>query len=377
MITAEQLAKVRLFRSENVGAVTFRSLIAHFKTAQNALDNLPDCARRGGRLRPLKICSKDEAGREIERLEKAGARLVFSDTPEYSRLLAALPDAPPFLSVWGNPALLNGKNIAVVGTRNASVNGKNIARRMSADFVAAGYNVVSGLAIGIDVAAHEGALYAATDKASTIAVLGTGLNIPYPAQNRRFYDEIREKGLLVSEFPIDTKPQPSNFPYRNRIISGLSAALVVIEAALRSGSLITANKALEQGREVFAVPASPTDERAAGVNHLIKTGAPLVESAQDVIAALTENPILGLSETEHSVPAPIKNKSESGVDATALSCADFLEKMDGTPIGIDELVRETGLPAAAISVLLVELELAGRIERLPGGKVIRIMNPVG
>ena len=377
MITAEQLAKVRLFRSENVGAVTFRSLIAHFKTAQNALDNLPDCARRGGRLRPLKICSEDEAGREIERLEKAGARLVFSDTPEYSRLLAALPDAPPFLSVWGNPALLNGKNIAVVGTRNASVNGKNIARRMSADFVAAGYNVVSGLAIGIDVAAHEGALYAATDKASTIAVLGTGLNIPYPAQNRRFYDEIREKGLLVSEFPIDTKPQPSNFPYRNRIISGLSAALVVIEAALRSGSLITANKALEQGREVFAVPASPTDERASGVNHLIKTGAPLVESAQDVIAALTENPILGLSETEHSVPAPIKNKSESDVDATALSCADFLEKMDGTPIGIDELVRETGLPAAAISVLLVELELAGRIERLPGGKVIRIMNPVG
>ena len=377
MITAEQLAKVRLFRSENVGAVTFRSLIAHFKTAQNALDNLPDCARRGGRLRPLKICSEKEAGREIERLEKAGARLVFSDTPEYSRLLAALPDAPPFLSVWGNPALLNGKNIAVVGTRNASVNGKNIARRMSADFVAAGYNVVSGLAIGIDVAAHEGALYAATDKASTIAVLGTGLNIPYPVQNRRFYDEIREKGLLVSEFPIDTKPQPSNFPYRNRIISGLSAALVVIEAALRSGSLITANKALEQGREVFAVPASPTDERAAGVNHLIKTGAPLVESAQDVIAALTENPILGLSETGRSVSAPIKNKSKSDVDATALSCADFLEKMDGTPIGIDELVRETGLPAAAISVLLVELELAGRIERLPGGKVIRIMNPVG
>lgn len=377
MITAEHLAAVRLFRSENVGAVTFRSLVAHFGSAQAALDNLPDCARHGGRLRPLKICSEDDAGREIERLEKAGARLIFSDAEDYPRLLAALPDAPPFLSVWGNAALLNGKNVAVVGTRNASINGKNIARRMGADFVAAGYNVVSGLALGIDVAAHEGALYAATDKASTIAVLGTGLNIPYPAQNRRFYDEIHEKGLLVSEFPIDTKPQPSTFPYRNRIISGLSAGLVVIEAALRSGSLITANKALEQGREVFAVPASPTDERAAGVNHLIKTGAPLVESAQDVIDALAGAPVLSLSERPVPRPDAIKNQTVPDIDPNALSCADLLGKLDGTPIETDALVRETGLPAAAISVLLVELELAGRIERLPGGKVIRIMNPVG
>ncbi|MBR4126302.1 MAG: DNA-processing protein DprA, partial [Alphaproteobacteria bacterium] len=285
----EQINRLRLFRSENVGAVTFRILLQHFKTAGNALKALPEQARKGGLKKALRISSRAEAEQEIEAVRKFGAELLFLGQKEYPDLLAQINDAPPVLAVLGNKALLKKPCVAVVGTRNASINGKNIARHIAADLVKSGYSVVSGLALGIDAAAHEGALYTATENASTAAVLGTGINVPYPEQNRKLYDQIREKGVLVSEFPFNTKPQPSNFPQRNRIISGLAQGLVVIEAALRSGSLITANKALEQGKDVFAVPSSPLDPRAAGVNHLIKSGAPLVESAQDIIDHLAQS----------------------------------------------------------------------------------------
>lgn len=240
------------------------------------------------------------------------------------------------------------------------------------DLVRAGYSVVSGLALGIDGAAHDGALYSADENASTTAVLGTGINVVYPEQNRRIYDAIRQKGVLVSEYALNTKPQPSNFPQRNRIISGLALGLVVIEATLRSGSLITANKALEQGKDVFAVPASPLDPRAAGVNHLIKNGAPLVESAEDIIEHLMAAPAFSLSEIAEDSQNTQQTAEPVYQEPSDRDRTDILSLLDGSPVEIDLLIRETGLPASVISVLLVELELAGQIERLPGNKIIRI-----
>lgn len=368
----EQINRLRLFRSENVGAVTFRVLLSHFGTAENALKALPEKASKGGLKKALRICSEAEAEQEIEAVRKAGAEMLFLGQEEYPELLAQINDAPPVLSVMGNKAALKKPHIAVVGTRNASLNGKNIARHISADLVKSGYSVVSGLALGIDAAAHEGALYAANENASTTAVLGTGINVPYPEQNRKLYEQVREKGVLVSEFPFNTKPQPSNFPQRNRIISGLAEGLVVIEAALRSGSLITANKALEQGRDVFAVPSSPLDSRAAGVNHLIKSGAPLVESAQDIIDHLAQSVPFTLSETPEKTETCEKSPVSRIQEPTDENRKELFSLMDGSPVEIDMLIRETGLPADVISVLLVEMELAGQLERLPGNKVIRI-----
>ena len=332
---------------------------------------LPEYAIRGGLKKNLRICSKDEAEKEIENTLKAGAELLFLGQKEYPESLAQINDAPPVLSVSGNKEVLKKPHIAVVGTRNASINGKNIARHISADLVKAGYSIVSGMALGIDAAAHEGALYAANEAASTTAVLGTGINVPYPAQNKRLYEQIREKGVLISEFPFDTKPQPSNFPRRNRIISGLAEGLVVIEAALRSGSLITANKALEQGKEVFAVPSSPLDPRAAGVNHLIKSGAPLVESAQDIIDGLAHIAPFTLSEAQKEASFADRPAVQPQ-EPTDENRRELLSLLDGSPVEIDMLIRETGLPADVVSVLLVELELAGQLERLPGNKVVHI-----
>lgn len=370
---AEKIDRLRLFRSENVGAVTFRVLTKHFKTAAEALDALPEKARRGGMKKPLRICSADDAEREYAAVEKFGAEMIFLGGNDYPDRLSVLPDAPPVLTVLGDKSLLKSPQIAIVGTRNASLNGREIARNMARELALAGYGTVSGMASGIDGAAHFGALQANTPRASTTAVLGTGIDIPYPEQNRKLYDEIREKGALVSEYPLHAKPQPSNFPQRNRIISGLSIGLVVIEAALRSGSLITANKALEQGKDVFAVPATPTDDRAKGVNHLIKNGAPLVENASDIIEHLQSAPLFSLSEKAfiRSDP-PIPPALPSEPDDTDRN--RVLSLLDGAPVEIDLLIRETGLPADAISVLLVELELAGQIERLPGSRVLRVIS---
>ncbi len=370
---AEKIDRLRLFRSENVGAVTFRVLMQHFKTAAAALDALPDKARRGGMKKPLRICSAADAEREYAAVEKAGAEMIFLGENDYPDRLSVLPDAPPVLTVSGDKGLLKSPQVAIVGTRNASLNGREIARNMARELAAAGYGTVSGLALGIDGAAHFGALQANNPRASTTAVLGTGVDVPYPEPNRRLYDEIREKGVLVSEYPLGAKPQPSNFPQRNRIISGLSVGLVVIEAALRSGSLITANKALEQGKDVFAVPATPTDDRAKGVNHLIKNGAPLVENAADVIEHLQSAPLFSLSEKAFVRPEPPASPAVTS-DVGDADRNGILSLLDGAPVEIDALIRETGLPADAISVLLVELELAGQIERLPGNRVLRVIS---
>ena len=371
MYDAEQIAKLRLIRSENVGCVTYAALVGRFGSARNALENLPETAKRGGARFCPHIYTNAQAQKEIEALEKFGASLIFDTDEAYPPLLKQIPDAPPVLSVVGDTGLLRTRFIALVGTRNASINGRHMARQMAADFVQAGFSVVSGLALGIDAAAHEGALTKATAKASTVAVLGTGVNVPYPNQNRELYARTREKGAIVSEFPFDTKPAPSNFPRRNRIISGMAESLTVIEASLRSGSLITARKALEQGRDVYAVPANPLDARASGVNRLIKDGAPLVESAADVLENMAAFVPSMLKEEAAPMlePAPAQNFSEADLTAAR---PELLEKLDFAPVGVDELIRETGLPARAISALLAELELAGKIERLPGNKILRL-----
>lgn len=371
MYNAEQIAKLRLIRSENVGSVTFRGLLQRFGSAQKALEMLPETARRGGARKTLHICTTEQAEREMENTNRFGARIIFDTDENYPPLLKQLPDAPPVLSVSGNAALLKSRFIALVGTRNASINGKNMARRMAADFTRAGFSVASGLALGIDAAAHEGALFNATNKNSTVAVLGTGINVPYPLKNKELYASIRDKGVIISEFAFDTAPQPSHFPQRNRIISGLSESLVVIEASLRSGSLITANKALDQGREVYAVPGNPMDARANGVNYLIKNGAPLVESAADVLENMAAFVPSCLKEECTPDTFGTGDNDFSNADLTA-ERQELLEKLDFTPVGVDILTQETGLPAKTISVLLVELELAGKIERLPGNKILRL-----
>ena len=282
----ERLNWLRLARSSGIGPVTIRDLIAYFGTAAKALDALPDLTRRGGGARPVRLCSKQEAEREIETLAKLGARLIARPEPDYPEALAALEDAPPVIAVKGRAALLNPSKIGLVGARNASANGRRIAADMAAGLARAGAVVVSGMARGIDTAAHVGALDAGTETGGTIAVVAGGIDVLYPPENAQLFDRLGREGLIVAESPPGTEPVARHFPRRNRIISGLSRAVVVIEAALKSGSLITARYALDQGREVLAVPGSPLDPRSRGANRLIREGARLVEDFEQVLESL-------------------------------------------------------------------------------------------
>jgi len=273
----EKLNWLRLARSSGIGPVTIRDLIAYFGTAAKALDALPDLTRRGGGSRRVRICTKPEAEREIETLAKLGARLIARPEPDYPEALAALEDAPPVIAVKGRAELLDPSKIGLVGARNASANGRRIAADMAAGLARAGAVVVSGMARGIDTAAHVGALDAGTETGGTIAVVAGGIDVLYPPENAQLFDRLGHEGLIVAESPPGTEPVARLFPRRNRIISGLSRAVVVIEAALKSGSLITARYALDQGRDVMAVPGSPLDPRCRGANRLIREGARLVE----------------------------------------------------------------------------------------------------
>jgi DNA processing protein len=263
----ERLERLRLTRTESVGPVTFRQLMARFGTAAEAIEALPELARRGGRHRPIRICPRDEAERERDALTAFGGTHLFPGEAGYPDTLSAIDDAPMVLSVVGAAPLLKREAVAVVGARNASTSGRSFARRLAADLAAAGLVVVSGMARGIDAAAHAGAAEA------TVAVLAGGVDVIYPRENADLYARIREQGLLVSEMSFGLQPQARHFPRRNRIISGLSRGVLVVEAALRSGSLITARLAAEQGRDVFAVPGSPLDPRCRGPNDLIRKGA--------------------------------------------------------------------------------------------------------
>ena len=322
---------------------------------------LPSLAQRGGLRRELRICDTATATREWEAIERLGGRHIILGDPDYPTALAAVSDAPAVLSVLGNAELLGRTSIGVVGARNASTNGRRFAEKIARDLTLGGAVVVSGLARGIDTAAHTGAL-----EGGTVAVLAGGADIVYPKQNAALYEEIRERGTIVSEMPPGTQPQARQFPTRNRIISGLSLGIVVVEAALRSGSLITARLAGEQGRDVFAIPGFPLDPRARGANALIRNGATLAESAEDVLEGI--RPLLS---RQHDEPGFTGLGENDDLGSAELDSArtTILECLGPAPVTVDDLLRDSGLSTATLWAVLLELELAGRLERQPGGKV--------
>lgn len=362
---AERRDWLRLIRSESVGPVTFRQLLRRFKTARAALDALPDLARRGGRMRPPAIPSQPDVDAEIERLRKLGARLVALGEPEYPPALAAIEDAPPLLAVRGQADVLARPAIAIVGARNASANGVRFARQLAGDLGAAGYAVVSGLARGIDTGAHVGALMS-----GTVAVMAGGIDVIYPPENEGIYREIVQRGAVVSEMPPGLMPQARHFPRRNRIVSGIGLGVVVVEAALGSGSLITARFALEQGREVFAVPGSPLDPRARGTNDLLRQGATLTEGVADVVAVVAR-----LTAREEALPAgdrlsePPAEPAGTGEHDLDEARRRVAEKLGPAPVPVDEIIRQCQLAPAVVLTALLELELAGRLTRHPGNQV--------
>ncbi len=355
---AEKIDWLRLIRSANVGPVTFWRLIDSFGSAAAALDALPRLAQRGGGRARIASCAEAEA--EMQRYARLGGRLIAGIEPEYPAPLRAIEDAPPLIGVLGTPDLLAKPCVAIVGARNASANGRRLARQMAADLGAAGMTVVSGLARGIDAAAHEGALPHAT-----AAVVAGGVDVVYPRENAALYQAIARQGAVVAELPPGTEPQASHFPRRNRLISGLSLGIVVVEAAARSGSLITARRALDQGREVFAVPGSPLDPRAKGPNRLIRDGAVLAEGAGDVLEALSD--LLRRPLAEPATPPPAAAPAPPDADDDARR--DVLEALGPVPVSVDELIRQCQLSPAVASTVLLELELAGRLERHPGNQV--------
>jgi DNA processing protein len=341
---------------------TFRALINHYGGARAALSALPDLARRGGAKGAARIPSREDVERELRAARALSVSFVALGEPDYPPRLQMIDDAPPLLAVRGNAAALKLPGVALVGARNASAAGVRFAERLARDLATAGFAVVSGLARGIDAAAHRASL-----ATGTIAVLAGGHDHIYPPEHTELADAILAQGALVSEMPFGHEPRARDFPRRNRLISGLCAGVVVVEAARRSGSLITARFALEQGREVFAVPGSPLDPRAEGTNELIKQGATLVTQAEDVVAVL--RPILGaaveLRAEEPEAPAP-------GAEPGAAERARIVELLGPTPVPIDDLVRLSGSSPAVVRVVLLELELAGRLER-HGGALVSLL----
>jgi DNA processing protein len=371
---AERLDWLRLIRAENVGPITFFRLLEQCGSAAAALKALPEFARQGGRSKPLHIPTKADAERERAACAGLGIRLLAACEPDYPETLAAIDDRPPLLFVLGHVHLLRRPAVAVIGARNASANGRRFAQLLARDLTDASLVVVSGLARGIDAAAHEGAL-----AGGTVAVLAGGIDVVYPEENDALYRRVIVEGVAISETPVGTQPQARHFPRRNRLISGLSQGVVVVEAALKSGSLITARYALEQGREVLAVPGSPLDPRSQGTNTLIREGATLIQSAADVLQALAHLTRSTAGEPPGGgpvggPPTPIK---EAPIKEADLARARILvlESLNPSPVPIDELVRGCQLSAAIVQTVVLELELAGRAERRPGNQVNLISIP--
>lgn len=352
----DDLSVLRLIRSRRVGPTTFHRLVAEHGSAQAALDALPAIAAAAG-IHGYEICPEGVAAAELAAGRKAGARLIRCDSPLYPAALREIDGAPPILWVRGDPSWLSRDPVAVIGARNASSLGLRMARGMAAGLGEAGHTVVAGLARGIDTSAHNAAL-----PTGTIAVMAGGVDVIYPAENAVLAAQIAEKGALVSEQPPGTEPQARHFPTRNRIVSGLSLAVVVIEAAHRSGTLITAKNALDQGREVMAVPGHPMDARASGCNQLIRDGALLVRNSADVCAALGRAP-----EPACMAEAPVAPRAEPA-DPKEIE-ARILSRLSPSPSDENDVIRDLGLPAAAANAAILSLELQGRLLRVPGGRV--------
>jgi DNA processing protein len=351
---------LRLIRSQNIGPRTFRSLINHFGGARAALEALPSLAQRGGARGAVQICSREDAVRELALARKLGVALVAWGEPDYPARLQAIDDAPPLLTVRGNATALTRPTVAIVGSRNASGAGLKFTQMIARELGDAGFLVVSRLARGIDAAAHKASL-----AAGTVAVLAGGQDRIYPAEHASLLEAMLPNGAALSEMPLGWEPRAADFPRRNRLISGLSLGVVIVEAAKRSGSLITARCALEQGREVFAVPGSPLDPRAEGTNGLIKQGATPVTETADIVSAL--QPIM--ERHEWFVREPDQDILPGDDEPADDERARIISLLGPAPVGIDDLVRLAQSSPAVVRMVLLELEIAGRIERHGGGLV--------
>lgn len=370
----DDVSFLRLIRSRRVGPATFHRLVAEHGSVTAALEALPEVAAAAG-MTDYSVCPEGVAAAELAAGRKAGARMIRCDSPLYPAALREIDSAPPVLWLRGNPDLLTLNPVAVIGARNASSLGLRMARGMAAGLGELGHTVVAGLARGIDTAAHNAAL-----PTGTIAVLAGGVDVIYPAENVVLAARIAESGALVSEQPPGTEPAARHFPMRNRIISGLSRAVVVIEAAHRSGSLITARNALDQGREVMAVPGHPMDARAAGCNQLIRDGALLVRNSADVAEALRpetdDAPVLGASQARGAAPrdpradaTPVAGTSPRDSGGPAQLEARILARLSPSPTDENAIIRDLGVSAAAASAAILSLELQGRLTRLAGGRL--------
>lgn len=370
----ERLAALRLARSAEIGPITFRNLIERFGSASIAIGELPLLSARGGRAAQIRLANAGQIEREYDAARAYGAEMLIIGEPGYPPLLGQCEGAPSVIFMRGALQSLAMPTVAIVGARNASANGRKMAEALAAGLGARGFAIVSGLARGIDAAAHRGAL-----KTGTLAVIAGGIDQIYPEEHTELYDWICETGLIISEMPFGHVARAQDFPRRNRVIAGLARGTVVVEAAERSGSLITARLAGEMGREVFAVPGSPLDARCRGTNGLIKDGATLVENVEDVLANLPQHSEPMMARAPQSVlrfdPLPVARptgaKPAAPIDAASLANT-LMSLLGPSPTSIDELVRQTEASAADVQTALFDLEIEGLILRLPGQMVSRI-----
>lgn len=359
----EQIDTLRLIRSHNIGPTTFHQLIALHGTASRALLAVPEMAARGGNKTPI-LASLDTIEYELEACQAFGAYLLTLSDPLYPSLLKAINYPPPILTIYGNTTILKQPSLAIVGARNSSSNGYRFAYHL-AKSLSPHYAISSGMARGIDTAAHQGAL----ENGSTLAVTACGIDVVYPEENTALYQALGERGIIVTEMPYGTLPKSQNFPKRNRIISGCSIGTIVVEAGLKSGSLITAHAALEQNRDVFAVPGSPLDARSIGTNYLIKQGAILVNSVEDILQITQHSTLLPSLPSTPLTPTRHDLADLSSLSSNTNIYEHIMHKLSSTPTDINDIIIQSDLTAGHILTILLELELAGKIKRYPGNKI--------
>ena len=350
--------RIRLLRTSGIGPITFHQLIARFGTATAAVAAVPDLARRGGGKAP-RIPSEGEAAAEAQQVDRLGGRYLAAGNAAYPAMLSQLDDAPPLLIAKGDLGLIDRPIVAIVGARNASAAACRFARGLARDLGMEGLTVASGLARGIDSAAHDGAL-----DSGTVGIVAGGIDIFYPPENEARQTAMFERGLVLAEMPPGTEPRARHFPYRNRIIAGMSAGTVVVEAAPKSGSLITARLAAEMGREVMAVPGSPLDPRAQGCNQLIRDGATLIQTAADVVEAIQPS-----APRVHAARDPYEQARQPSSNGDESALASVQELLGPSPVPVDEIIRLSGATSGAVQMALLELDLAGRLDRHAGGRV--------
>ncbi len=364
------LSWLRLFRTNRVGSKTFYKLIDNYGDAESALKALPELSKRGGAKKPLELYDEGKAKAELDKLNEMGGRVVLSDDKVYPEYLRHIADNPPLLCTLGNVDLFSKRSFSMVGSRSSSINGKKIAEDFAKQIGKAGYVVTSGMARGVDTAAHIASM-----RTGTIAVIAGGIDYIYPKENTTLYDELKERGLIVAEMPMGMMPKPEHFPRRNRIISGISLGTLVVEATERSGSLITARLAGEQGRDVYAIPGSPLDPRSSGPNKLIKEGAKLVTHPKEIIEELlgassrVMNNIQLMKDSQTELDFAFMDNSKV-LDSELSNARNLVEQaIGGAPVGVEEIILETGSSAQVIQSVLMEMELAGRVIIHAGDKV--------